>query len=65
MIDKPKLMANQARQLVQRGFHFLKVKAGLDPDSDIAAIREIRQAVGPSIRVKMDANQGGLATAYV
>ncbi len=58
MIDEPEVMSHEARELVERGFRFIKVKAGVNPDMDIEAIRQIRSAVGPSIHIKMDANQG-------
>ena len=41
-----------------KGFHILKIKAGIDPDQDIRALNLIRQKVGPSIRLRVDANQG-------
>jgi len=62
MIDSPQSMAQQAKELVARGFGMIKVKAGIDPDEDIEAIRQIREAVGPHIHIKMDANQGWSVT---
>jgi L-alanine-DL-glutamate epimerase-like enolase superfamily enzyme len=58
MIDSPELMADQAEDIVSRGFSMLKVKAGINPYEDIAAIRQIRERVGPGIDIKVDANQG-------
>lgn len=51
-------MAQTARDYVDEGFRIVKVKAGLDPDEDIAALRAIRKAVGDNIRIRVDANQG-------
>lgn len=57
-IDRPEVMAQSAHELVQQGFRFLKVKAGVNPDADIEAIRQIRLAIGPDVHIKVDANQG-------
>lgn len=58
-ISTPEEMAASAEQYVGRdGFHILKIKAGIDPDADIRAIALIREAVGPDVRLRVDANQG-------
>jgi muconate cycloisomerase len=51
-------MVDQARDYVARGFRGVKVKVGLDPDHDVAAVRAIRDAVGPRVTVRVDANMG-------
>ena len=48
----------EAISLANQGFKILKIKTGVDPEGEIRMIREIRQAVGPDIRLKLDANQG-------
>ena len=48
----------EAVTLAKQGFRILKIKTGVDPEGEIRMIREIRQAVGPDIRLKLDANQG-------
>lgn len=57
-IARPEIMAEEGKAIVARGFKHLKVKGGLDLEDDIEAIRLIRQAVGPDIHIKVDANQG-------
>ena len=57
-IDVPAAMANEAREIAARGFRQIKVKCGKDPGEDIEAVRLIREAVGPGVRIKVDANQG-------
>ena len=58
-IDRPELMAQEARERVERnGFTILKVKAGICPQDDIRAFTLIREAVGPAVRLRVDANQG-------
>lgn len=58
-IDTPEAMAAEARERVEKdGFTILKIKAGINPAQDIQALTLIRQAVGPNIRLRVDANQG-------
>lgn len=54
----PDVMAEEARELAQAGFHYIKIKAGLDPAEDLEAVRRIRDAVGSGVHLKLDANQG-------
>jgi L-Ala-D/L-Glu epimerase / N-acetyl-D-glutamate racemase len=57
-LESPDAMARTAREIVGQGFKILKVKVGESPDEDTARIRAIREAVGPNIRLRVDANQG-------
>lgn len=57
-IQKPEQLAAAAKKEVERGFHTLKIKIGLEPDEDIEGIRLVREAVGDKIKIKVDANQG-------
>lgn len=57
-ISTPEEMGKQALKIVEKGFHFIKVKAGIDPQHDIRAIQVIRDFVGNDIHIKVDANQG-------
>ena len=45
---------------VAQGFYELKVKVGKEPESDFERILEISKAVGPRIKLRVDANQGWL-----
>jgi L-alanine-DL-glutamate epimerase-like enolase superfamily enzyme len=47
-----------ARSLVSRGFRCLKLKGGRDVDEDIGRVVKVREAVGKSIQLRFDANQG-------
>lgn len=60
ILDTPEVMAREATGFVQEGFQTLKVKCGRAPDLDAAAIRMIREAVGPDVQIRVDANQGWL-----
>lgn len=51
-------MAAEALDIMRRGFTVVKVKVGRDPDEDIARIAAIREAIGPDVPLRLDANQG-------
>lgn len=51
-------LASAASQRVSEGFTTLKVKVGVDPAGDLARLAAIRQAVGPQVGIRVDANQG-------
>jgi L-alanine-DL-glutamate epimerase-like enolase superfamily enzyme len=48
----------RARELVARGFKCLKLKGGIDLQSDIVKVLKVREAVGKGIELRFDANQG-------
>lgn len=50
-------MARDAVDAIRRGYDTLKVKVGIDPSLDVARLAAIRQAVGPEVRIRIDANQ--------
>ena len=53
----PAAMAQDAAAACARhGFRVLKVKGGQGVDTDLAALREIRAAVGPGVELYVDAN---------
>lgn len=52
-------MVRHAKQLVTGGFNTLKVKVGSQsPFEDLKQVRAIRTAVGPDVKIRLDANQG-------
>lgn len=57
-IGTPEDMAAKAKRLKDGGARMLKVKLGKEPETDIARIRAIREAVGPETEIRADANQG-------
>ena len=57
-IDLPADMARVAARYVEDGFSCVKVKVGLDPDDDVRAVAEIREAIGPETVLRVDANMG-------
>ncbi len=52
--------ANVARALEfqAQGFKALKIKCGLDVEADVARVRAVREAVGQTLRISLDGNQG-------
>ncbi|SFC72374.1 L-alanine-DL-glutamate epimerase [Nocardioides terrae] len=52
------VLAEAARARVADGFGTLKLKVGADPAGDAARVRSVREAVGPGVVLRLDANQG-------
>jgi L-Ala-D/L-Glu epimerase len=52
------LMVKKAKEFISQGFTCLKVKCGMDSNHDIEAVLAIRDAVGPKIKIRLDANEG-------
>ncbi len=48
----------RARERVAEGFRSLKIKGGIDAAADVSRLRKVREAVGPGIELRFDANQG-------
>jgi len=48
----------RARYWVGRGFTALKLKGGLDVQSDVARVFKVREALGDQIALRFDANEG-------
>ena len=57
-IDSPAAMAEKAKQFIKDGVTIIKVKLGKKGPEDVERIRLIREAVGPGIKLRIDANQG-------
>jgi muconate cycloisomerase len=55
---EPDRAAEIAAWAVAQGFRAMKVKVGIDPDEDVARVRAVRAAVGPDVRLGVDANGG-------
>jgi L-alanine-DL-glutamate epimerase-like enolase superfamily enzyme len=48
----------RAVERVREGFRALKLKGGRDPEEDAERVLRVREAVGPGIELRFDANQG-------
>jgi muconate cycloisomerase len=49
---------HEVAQVAREGIRTIKIKVGVDPDRDVAMVRRVRETVGPSIALCVDANQG-------
>lgn len=58
-------MVDDSLKAVEQGFRILKIKVGKEGSRDVERIKAIRQAVGPDIRLRIDANQGWSAKEAV
>jgi len=55
----PQQSAEVSQRMVQEGFQTIKLKVGHDPlEYDLERLRRVREAVGPGIRITVDANGG-------
>ncbi len=57
-IGEPEKMAADALLIQQQGYPAIKVKVGKDGNKDVERMKAIRAAVGSSIPLRIDANQG-------
>jgi L-alanine-DL-glutamate epimerase-like enolase superfamily enzyme len=57
-IATPQIMAEKAAEFKALGAHILKVKLGKGAVEDVERIKLIRKAVGNSMKIRVDANQG-------
>jgi muconate cycloisomerase len=54
----PETAAAKAVERVGWGFTTIKIKVGTIPEQDVARVRAVREAVGPDIKIVIDANCG-------
>ena len=57
ILPEPETLA-RAKDWLSQGFRSLKIKGGINVDSDIQRVLKVREAVGPEIELRFDANQG-------
>ena len=57
-LNEPEEMVRDSLEAVAEGYTALKLKVGNDPALDIRRVRAIRDAVGPAVKIRLDANQG-------
>jgi len=58
-------LAAAGRDRVAEGFEVLKLKVGTDARGDLDRVRAVREAVGPDVVLRLDANQGWTAREAV
>jgi len=57
-LDEPQVMAGMSRNFVDMGADTLKIKLGSSPAADLIRLTDIRHAVGASVKLRLDINQG-------
>ncbi|KJF41939.1 mandelate racemase/muconate lactonizing enzyme family protein [Draconibacterium sediminis] len=57
-LTNPEKMAADAKRIIDNGFEIIKVKLGHSKEQDVESIKKIREAIGPKIPIRIDANQG-------
>ncbi len=57
-IDTPEKMASKAIKYIEDGVKIIKVKLGKNGKEDVERIKQIRNAIGNDITLRVDANQG-------
>lgn len=57
-VNSPEEMARDARNAIDRGYDCLKCKVGKDAALDLKRLEAIRAEVGPTVAIRIDANQG-------
>ena len=55
---EPEPAAGIAKWAIDQGFKAMKVKVGIEPDADVARVRAVRNAIGPNVKLGVDANGG-------
>jgi muconate cycloisomerase len=55
---EPARAAELAEWALGQGLTALKVKVGIEPEGDIARVKAVRAAIGPDVRLGVDANGG-------
>jgi len=51
-------MVEEAARYAALGFPTIKVKIGRDPSADLALVAAVREAIGPRVALRVDANEG-------
>lgn len=54
----PAQAAEIAAWAVEQGFTTMKVKVGINPEEDVKRVAAVREAIGPNVRLGVDANGG-------
>src|SRR4029079_4471780 len=55
---EPPRAAEIAAWAAEQGYRVMKVKVGIEPEADVQRVRAVREAIGPNVRLGVDANGG-------
>lgn len=64
-VDRISDNANEMAERRAEGFHACKIKIGFGIDEDLAVIAAVREAIGPDMRLMIDANHGYTVTEAI
>lgn len=64
-LETPEVMAEIALAAQNAGYFDFKIKVGTEPQLDIARVQHIREVLGPSVQIRVDANGGWTPTEAV
>ena len=56
-VNDPETMVKDSLIALERGYDYLKMKVGINPEMDVARLKAVRQAVGNDVTIRIDANQ--------
>ncbi|WP_043530353.1 mandelate racemase/muconate lactonizing enzyme family protein [Litchfieldella xinjiangensis] len=57
-VDRVEDIAREVAGYRKEGFHAVKIKIGFDVEEDLRVIEAVREAIGPDLRMMIDANHG-------
>lgn len=57
-LDTPERTVEKALRYKAEGFSAIKVKVGTTVEEDVRRVRSVREAIGPGLPIRIDANQG-------
>ncbi|SDK27587.1 mandelate racemase/muconate lactonizing enzyme family protein [Billgrantia gudaonensis] len=57
-VDRVNDIAHEVAGYRDEGFHAVKIKIGFDVEEDLRVIEAVREAIGPGMRLMIDANHG-------
>ena len=55
--DRPQAMVKEARRYVEEGFKTIYLKVGVNEEEELKQLKEIRNAVGYNVALRLDANE--------
>ncbi len=64
-VEGPEAAAERAARLVAAGFRTVKLKIGMPDGRDEETVRAVREAIGPRVELRLDANQAFTADRAV
>ncbi|MGQ9801354.1 MAG: mandelate racemase/muconate lactonizing enzyme family protein [Candidatus Saccharicenans sp.] len=64
-LNTPEKMAASVKESLALGYRQIKIKVGEDPDLDLRRVQAVRQAIGPEVKLRIDANQGWSVTQAI